>query len=154
VITNPRALAIWAKTRVVLWPEDYLLIHLPRDRAAEAAAIAARSTAFGACVFERDEASLTVPREVWPESGALADVARVEGPFRALTLEAEVPLDLCGYLAPAAERLAAEGIPVIPQCAFLKDHILVPAARVDDAMAVLEGLIRGARVVTAEDGER
>ncbi|MBX7184119.1 MAG: ACT domain-containing protein, partial [Vicinamibacteria bacterium] len=65
--------------------------------------------------------------------------------LRAITIDASMPVDLVGFLAPAAERLAASSIPIIPQCGFRTDHILVPADRLDDAVRVLEGLVADAR---------
>lgn len=150
MITNPRALLVWARTELLVWPGEYLLISLPLERAEQAGVLAASvAGGFASWLRERDELSLTLPREAWPAEGALAAEARVSGPLRLLTLDIDIELDVCGYLAPAAERLAAEGIPIVPQCGFLKDHLLVPAERLDDALAVLEGLIRGARVVSA-----
>ena len=149
MITNPRALRVWAGTRLLVWPGEYLLIHLPLARAEPAAALVAAAPGFAASVRERDEIALTLARGAWPLDGALAAEARVDGAWRVLTLDVDVDLDVCGYLAPAAQRLAEEGIPIVPQCGFLKDHLLVPADRLDDAVAVLEGLIRGARVASA-----
>lgn len=150
MITNARALLVWARTELLVWPGEYLLVGLPLARAQQAAQLtAAVQGGFAAWLRERDEVSLTLPREAWPADGPLAKEARVSGPLRLLTLDIDIELDVCGYLAPAAERLAAEGIPIVPQCGFLKDHVLVPAERLDDALAVLEGLIRGARVVSA-----
>jgi len=149
MITNPRALRVWARTKLLVWPEEYLLIHLPLGRAQQAAALAAAAQGFAVCLRERDEVALTLPRAAWPADGALAAEARVGDTWRVLTLDIDVELDVCGYLAPAVERLADEGIPIVPQCGFLKDHLLVPADRLDDAVAVLEGLIRGARVASA-----
>jgi hypothetical protein len=50
-----------------------------------------------------------------------------------------------GYLAPAAEALAAAGVPIVPQCAFSKDHVLVPAEHLDVAVRALTALARAAR---------
>jgi hypothetical protein len=150
MITNARALQVWARTELLVWPGEYLLVSLPLRHAERAALLSASvSGGFAAWLRERDELSLTLPRASWSADGPLAAEARVSGPLRLLTLDIDIALDVCGYLAPAAERLAAEGIPIVPQCGFLKDHLLVPAERLDDALAVLEGLIRGARVASA-----
>jgi hypothetical protein len=57
----------------------------------------------------------------------------------------DVELDVCGFLAPAAERLAEAGVPLIPQCAYLKDHLLIHEKHLRLAQAELEELIAWAR---------
>ena len=70
---------------------------------------------------------------------------RLSGPLVALTLDLDVDLGVCGYLLPAAERLAQAGISIVPQCAFKKDHLLVPQDRADEAERVLQAWIEACR---------
>ena len=62
-----------------------------------------------------------------------------------ITFDLDLDLAVTGYLAPAAEALAAAGVPIVPQCAFLKDHLLVPAERLETAVKALERVILLAR---------
>ncbi len=144
--SNDRSRGLWARTRVHVWPEDYVLVSLPAELAVKAAASAARARpAFAATVLERDEVSLTVPEETW-RSDPLRERARAEsGPFRVLSFDLDVDLDVFGYLAPAAAALAEAEVPIVPQCAFRKDHLLVPAGKLAAALAALEALIAEAR---------
>jgi hypothetical protein len=144
--TNDRARELWTRTRVHVWPEVYLLVSLPVELAVKAAASAARARpAFAATVLERDEVSLTVPEETW-RSDSLRDRARAEaGPFRVISFDLDLDLDVSGYLAPAAAALAAAEVPIVPQCAYLKDHLLVPEGKLDAALAALAALIAEAR---------
>ncbi len=144
-VANERALRVWAATRVLAWPDPQVLVSLPRERAAEAAGLVGAAAGFSALVLERDEASLTLAREAWEATAPRFPEARVAGPFAALTLDVDIDLDVCGYLAPAAERLAAAGIPIVPQCAFRKDHLLVPLGQAALARQVLEQLVAEAR---------
>jgi hypothetical protein len=141
---NDSARAVWAKTRLLVWPGRYVLVSLQLEDVARAAALAARpSQAFAALVVERDEVSLTVRKDLWGEAGL--EATAVAGPFCAITLDVNIDLDVCGYLAPAAERLAAAGIAIVPQCAFLKDHLLVHERDLAAAVAALEALIAESR---------
>jgi hypothetical protein len=144
--SNDRARELWARTQVRVWPEPYVLVSLPVEFAVKAAAAAARARpAFAAAVLERDEVSLTVPEETW-RSDPLRDRTRAEaGPFRVLSFDLDLDLDVCGYLAPAAAALAAAEVPIVPQCAYLKDHLLVPGEKLDAALAALAALIAAAR---------
>lgn len=141
---DPRARALWARTRLAVHPDPVVVASLPRDADAvtlEAAAALAARGPFSALVFAADEISLTVPAKVW-ESCALRDAALgTSGPWAVIALDLEIDLGVTGYLAPAAARLAAAGVPILPQCAYRKDYLLVLAADCPRALAVLETLI-------------
>jgi hypothetical protein len=62
-----------------------------------------------------------------------------------ITFNLDLDLGVTGYLAPAADALARAGVPIVPQCAFLKDHLLVPAEQLETAVATLERLIAAAK---------
>jgi hypothetical protein len=136
------ARALWAKTTLSVWPESYRLVSLPRVALPEATALVARAgDGFACLVLERDEVSLTIAEEVWAAS-PLRPLARQDaGPFKVITFNLDLDLAVTGYLAPAAEALATAGVPIVPQCAFLKDHLLVPADRLETAVETLERVI-------------
>lgn len=138
---NERARAVWAVTRVRSWPGGCRLVSLPPELLPDAATLLARAAGgFAALLLERDEVSLVLPEAAW-QASALRGRERAEaGPYRAVTLDVDVELDVTGYLAPAATLLAEAGIPIVPVCGFLKDHLLVREADLERAVAVLEGL--------------
>ena len=57
-----------------------------------------------------------------------------------ITLNVHSSLEAVGFLAAITARLAAAGMGVNPVSAYFHDHLFVPADRVDEAMAILEGL--------------
>ena len=138
---DDRARALWVRTRIHVWPERYLLASVPSDRLAEAANLVAlaRDT-FAALVREREEVSLTLPDALRPLLESLA--TRTAGPYRVLTFDLELELDVIGYLAPALERLAAAGVSIVPQCGVRTDHLLVFERDLDAAVGALEALAR------------
>jgi hypothetical protein len=141
---SPSVRALWAAVRLLVWPGRYLLVSLPLGALADAARlVAAGGGAFAALVVERDEVSLTVDEARWAKGGL--DASREAGPFAAITFDLDLDLGVCGFLAPAAARLAAAGVSIVPQCAFLKDHLLVHDADRARAVAVLEQLIADCR---------
>jgi hypothetical protein len=148
-LLDDRARLFWAQTTLFVWPAHYLLVSLQPDLLAEAAALAGSALAtFVALVMERDEVSLTVEEDLWLAS-PLRPRARAEsGPYRAITLDVNVELDMVGYLAPAALALAEAGISIIPQCAYLKDHLLVHETSLDRAIRTLNDLIQTCRNYT------
>jgi hypothetical protein len=121
-------------------------VSLPHASLSEAAALVTRAgDAFSCLVLERDEVSVTVAEDIWSTSPLRHAARQDSGPFRVITFDLDLDLAVTGYLAPAAEALAAAGVPIVPQCAFLKDHLLVPAAQLETAVRTLEQVIQWAK---------
>ncbi len=143
---NPRSREVWSSARIKVWPDTVVLATFPRFAGDRVAAFAGRvgvrdAASFVAFLTEGDECTLTSPEaafEAWRRRKRATQVVRG---LRAVTIDASMPVDLVGFLAPAAARLAEASIPIIPQCGFHTDHILVPEARLEDAVRVIEGLI-------------
>jgi hypothetical protein len=134
---------LWALTKVRLWPEPYRLVSLPHESLPQAAELVSRSIGrFAALVVEPDEASLTIEETLWNSRSAFIPHRAAEGPFRVVTFQINVELDVCGYFLPAVKRLAKAGIPVVPQCAYLKDHLLVHATDAERTVEILARLVR------------
>jgi hypothetical protein len=141
---------IWSTARVIEWPDAVVLATFPRFAGERVAAFAGRASvrdasAFVAFVTEGSECSLTVPESAfaaWRLRGRATEVVRG---LRAITIEASMPVDLVGFFAPLADRLASAGVSIVPQCGFRTDHLLVPETRREDALQVLEKLIADAQ---------
>lgn len=147
---SPAVRQVWAAARVRRWPEPVVLATFNRFAGDRVAAFAGRvgvrdPNAFVAFVTEGDECSLTAPESVfsaWRLRGRALEVVK---DLSALTVDVAMPPDLVGFFAPAAARLAAASIPIIPQCGYRTDHLLVPRPRAEEAVAVLEALILAAQ---------
>ena len=132
---------LWSRTRILLWPEEYILASLPFESAPLAAELVSESAGkFAALIVERDEVSLTVEKELWTTRAAAIRHNAVDGPYRVITLQLNVDPSVSGYFEPAARRLAEAGIPIVPQCAFLKDHVLVHSSDANRAKQIMEDL--------------
>lgn len=143
---NDRIRELWARTRLRVWPEPCYLASLPVTALAAAGEwLGGCGRGFAALVVERDEVSVTLPESAWLGSPLRGRALGEAGPLRALTLDLDLDLELVGFLAPAADRLAAAGVSIIPQCAFLKDHLLVREEQLEEAVRAIEDLIREAR---------
>lgn len=150
MLPAPDARAIWSVARIRVWPDPVVLATFHRFAGERVAAFAGRvgvrdPGAFVAFVTEGDECSLTVPASAFQSWRLRGRATAVVTDLRAVTVDAAMPPDLVGFLAPAAVRLAGASIPIIPQCGFRTDHLLVPANRLDDAVRVLNDLIADAR---------
>jgi hypothetical protein len=145
---NEQARTLWARTKFHLWPERYWLVSLDTALATEAGRLLAADTEpFAALVRERDEVSLTIAERPWRRSRLRRRARAESGPFKAITFDIPLDLDVIGYMAPAAARLAEAAVSIVPQCAFQKDHVLVHAEGARKALRVLQGLVRDCRQI-------
>jgi hypothetical protein len=106
-------------------------------------AVAARADG-APCLWCVDDLELTA---LLPER-ALAELPppqRVERGWCVLTLDTVMAWDVTGVLAAVAGALAAAGVPLGAVTAFSRDHLLVPSARLPDALAALAGLCGSVR---------
>ena len=76
---------------------------------------------------------------VLPQAAA-DDLKRVSAPMKRITLEVHSSLEAVGLTAAVASALAEEGISANVVAAYYHDHIFVPKASADCALAVLQAL--------------
>jgi len=89
---------------------------------------------------EAEGASLVLKRQDADRAGLAC-----ESVFRMITLRVHSDLDAVGFLAAIAGRLASAGIAVNPVSAYYHDHLFVPTADADRALALLADLSGEAR---------
>jgi hypothetical protein len=147
---DPKAREVWSAARIKVWPGRVVLATFPRFAGDRVAAFAGRvgardESAFVAFVTEGSECTLTAPEAAFLSWRLRSRATETVADLRAITIDASMPTDLVGFLAPLATRLASAGIPIVPQCGFRTDHILVPERLLEDAVRVVEGLIADAR---------
>ncbi|HYF24673.1 MAG TPA: ACT domain-containing protein [Baekduia sp.] len=87
--------------------------------------------AFACVARTADELSVVVPESQAPPG------ARVEGGWRVLQVAGPLDLTATGVLAALADPLARAGVPVFPIATFDTDWLLVPGARLGQAVGAL-----------------
>lgn len=150
MVLNAQAREIWSAARFTVWPEPVILAAFPRFAGERVAAFAGRvgvrdASAFVAFVTEGEKCSLTAPESAFNAWRLKTRATEVLRELKAITIEAKMPVDLVGFFAPLSDRLAVAQIPIVPQCGFRTDHLLVPAGRCEEACRVIETLIADAR---------
>lgn len=117
---------------------DYALIHLPAPAITAAAGVLAEiGEPFSALVVDKDEVTLVLPEEDWQGFKARLPDHRAAGPFRLITFDLPLALDLVGFLALVSRALADASVTVLAFSAFERDHLLVPANQFEQAVAAL-----------------
>lgn len=122
--------------------QDYVLIRLPaRAITAAAGIIAEVGEPFGAMVVDRDEVTLLTYAGAAEEfQQRLHDVTVSTITYRLITIDVVLEPDLTGFMAKISSALADADISIMPYAAFSRDHILVPAGQIEQALTTLEGL--------------
>lgn len=120
----------------------YRFARLPANGITAAAAIVAEAgIPFCALLADKDEVTLMLPEEVCQEFqnrlryGTVSDTA-----YRLITLDIALDAALVGLMARVSQALAAADISMMPFAAYSRDHLFVPAADFDNALAALEAL--------------
>jgi hypothetical protein len=118
--------ALLAGMTPVLRPQEYVFCTLPPG--AEAGELAAFASV-------REDEGLTIVVEREQARGLTCSA-----PFRAITLAVHSSLDAIGFIAAVSAALTVAALPANVIAGYHHDHVLVPAERADDALAVLLAL--------------
>ena len=94
---------------------------------------------FAAIVREKEGITVVFSDDA-KESMRLYSQKKIEGPFCLITFEAATKLDATGITAAATGALAKEKIPANVIAGYFHDHVLVPYAMKEAAMACLKKL--------------
>lgn len=129
-MTNPGGAGI----RLELWPEPFAIVRL-RTAPADLAAVQSGNAPV-ALVLAPGDITLMAPHSVVDALPAgLVEAGSRE--WRALTLDAEFPLDTVGVFAAVTRVLADVDVPVMGFSSHRTDHFLVPSALLGRALAAL-----------------
>lgn len=67
--------------------------------------------------------------------------AKVEGGFRMLSFDVEMPFDVVGFMACVSAILAEVGISILPFSSFRRDHLLVHQNDLAAALKAFRGIV-------------
>jgi hypothetical protein len=119
-----------ALAQAQLYTDDthYSLIHLPAPAITPAAVVLAEiGLAFSALIVDKDEVTLVLPADDWADFQHRLPDHRVEGPYRLITFDLSLDLNLLGFMALVSRLLAEAQVPIMAFSAFERDHLLIAA---------------------------
>jgi len=139
------ALALLASTPLVARRGPFVLASwTPAQVSAVCQGLLRCRTTHGLVILDEREATALLPE------AALLDMPparHVQRGWALITLDQPMEWNVTGVLAAVATALAAAGIPLGAAAAFARDHVYVPAERLDDALDALRPLCAGVRVL-------
>jgi len=137
---------LFARTKLVVLPEDYLLISLPADaRPIPGEWYRPATTRFGAFIREPKEITLIVTRRKWLRMQNVFKQHEVSGPMKVITFDIKLSLAVYGYLAALSRVIADDKISLVPISSFHRDHILVAKQDLPRTVRVLRQFLQSCK---------
>ena len=101
-------------------------------------------TTHGVVILDELEASALLPEHALLE---MPPPRHAQRGFALITLGMPIEWNVTGVLAALSTALAEAGVPLGAAAAFSRDHLFVPANRLDEALAALQPLCAEVRVL-------
>jgi len=136
-----------ALTKIIVYPDDYIVVSIPRKEEAEARCLLCSLEPFSSVTFDTAEVSVVLRAERWEGLRERLSGFVEEGPYRLVTFDIVLDLSVVGFLAAISDRLAEADISIYALSTFLRDHILVKKEDADRAEETLQHLIDECRRV-------
>lgn len=133
---------VFAATKLNLHQEEFVLVSLPLAEKQRALELFKEVAPFSTISVDHAEVSLILSIREWEMIRDNFKDYEFEGPYRAITFDIILDLNLVGFLSVVSAVLADEGISIYAISTFLRDHILVKSGDADRAMDVLGFLIQ------------
>ena len=128
------------RARVEVAPATFVLVGMRHEdwkRLLENPELSPRAESNFMLLQDRFEVTLLVEEDDWRAMRHAARDARVEGGFRLVTFDIELPWNVVGFLARVTEIFAGEGVAVGALSAFSRDHLLIKQDDLGKALRIL-----------------
>ena len=132
---------IFASTKLKLRKYEYMIVSLPIEYKEKVLDLFKYLSAFNSITIDTDEVSIILRSSDWRRLRKEFPIQISEGPYRIITFDIVLDLNLVGFLSVITALLADAGISVFAISTYLRDHILVKSGDVDGAMSHLNELI-------------
>jgi len=135
--------ALLSTLTLELQPQTYVFLTVPQHTPIDT--IPSRLLETAILTF-REAEGLT---QIVPQDVALENPhpeVTTQYPCRMITCAVHSSLEAVGFLAVLTRALADKGISCNPVSAYFHDHLFVPVGKEDEAMSVLEGVAREAKL--------
>jgi len=117
---------IFGKTKLVVLPEDYLMIRLPVDtKPISGEWYRPLTTRYAVFVREPKDITLIVTRRKWLRMQPMFKKPQVSEPMKVIIFDIELGINVYGFIAAISQVLAEAKISLMPVSSFHRDHILV-----------------------------
>lgn len=115
------------KTDLFVYPEDFVVVYLPKNiKAISGEWFRRATTRFAMVIQEPKMITMVIPRRKWLRMQNLFEKYEASGPWKVISLRLKQSHAVCGYLAAIESVLKDSKINIIPVSNLKNYHILVP----------------------------
>ena len=132
---------IFASTELKIHPQDYVIVSLPVEEKDNALKSFSLLSSFSSITIDYEEISLILKESDWKILLDRFPKSLCEGPYRVITFDIVLDLNLVGFLSVISSILADEGISIYAVSTYLRDHILVKSKDAEKAILRFKELI-------------
>ncbi len=137
---------LFGRTKLVVLPEDYLMIRLPADtKPIPGEWYRPVTTRFAVFVREPKDITLIVPRRKWLRMQTMFSKSQVSEPMKVIIFDIELGINVYGFIAAISQVLADGKISIMPVSSFHRDHILVRKKDLPRTVRLLRQFLQGFR---------
>jgi len=141
---NANLRKLFGRTKLVVLPEDYLMIRLPVDtKPIPGEWYRPLTTRYAVFVREPKDITLIVPRRKWLRMQTMFSKSQVSEPMKVIILDIELGVNVYGFIAAISQVLAAGKICIMPVSSFHRDHILVHKKDLPRSVRLLRQFLQG-----------
>jgi hypothetical protein len=117
---------LFGRTKLVVLPEDYLMIRLPVDtKPIPGEWYRPATTRYAVFVREPKDITLIVPQRKWLRMQHMFRKSQVSEAMKVIIFDIELGINVYGFIAAISQVLANAKISLMPVSSFHRDHILV-----------------------------
>lgn len=142
IMPSSEMVPVFAATKLKLHSEEFTLVSLLLSEKEKALELFKGVDPFSTISVDHSEVSLILSESQWGVMSSQFEEYESEGPYRAITFDIVLDLNLIGFLSVVSAVLVEEGISIYAVSTFLRDHILVKSSQADKAMDALGSLIQ------------
>ena len=135
---------LFAKTKIRCSRQRYIIVGLEKEFI-RGYKFLHKIKPFSSITIEKDEISLVVPERLWTKYFSYHKNVKYSGPYRLITFDTTIDLDVCGYFAAISKLMAESRVSIFPISTYKRDHIMVRENDCKKALAKLRYFIRKQR---------
>jgi len=126
------------QTELFVFPEDFVVVHLPKEhRAISAEWFRYATTRFAMVIQEPKMITMVIPRRRWLRMQNMFEKYEANGPWKVISLKVKQSDEMTSYLATIVSVLKDAKISIIPVSTIKNNHILVPKSDLPRAVRLL-----------------
>src|SRR5512139_934155 len=123
---TPELRELFARTKLVVLPEDYYMVRLPVDaKPLPGEWYRPATTRFATFIRDSQEITLVIPRRKWLRMHSLFETFELSKPMKVVTFDVKLPLTVCGFIASIGAVLADARISILPMSSYNRDHVII-----------------------------